>query len=472
MDIKREDIAKIVEEVVMKYSGNSSSMPTVTSRTGIFETMEEAINTAVIAQKQFRAMSLDERKRIIASMRQFAEKNIKLLSETAVSETGMGIVEDKIAKHKLCIAKTPGVEDLETKAFTGDSGMTLVEMAPYGVIGSITPSTNPSATVINNSISMLAAGNAVVYNPHPQAKRVSQKAIEILNEAVIAAGGPANLMTTVETPTFATGSTLMKSPDIKLLAVTGGPEIVSLAMKSGKKVIAAGPGNPPVVVDETADIRKAAKDIVTGASFDCNIMCIAEKEIFVVDSVFNQFKDQMIQNGAYELTRMQTDELTRRIVKEGPVGSKEPVLDRNFVGKPAYIIAKAIGLDLPMSTKLLIADVAFEHPLVKLEQLMPFIPLVRARNVNEAIDMAVEAENAFSHTASMFSTNVASLTRMGLMINTTIFVKNAPTLAGLGFNGEGHTTLTISTPTGEGITSARTFTRQRRCALIDYFRIV
>jgi len=209
-----------------------------------------------------------------------------------------------------------------------------------------------------------------------------------------------------------------------------------------------------------------------GASFDCNIMCIAEKEIFIVESVFNQFKNEMLQNGCYELTPMQTDELTKKIVKDGAIGSKEPVLDRNFVGKPAYIIAKAIGLDLPALTKLLIAEVPYEHPLVKTEQLMPFTPLVRARNVNEAIDMAVEAENDYNHTASMFSTNVANLTRMARLVNTTIFVKNAPTLSGLGFNGEGHTTLTISTPTGEGITSARTFTRQRRCALIDYFRIV
>ncbi len=473
MDIKREDIARIVEEVVKKYSGQSKeNIDVVSSRNGVFETMEQAISEASKAQKIFARMPLDERKKIIASMRLFATKNIKLLSEMAVSETGMGRVEDKMAKHVLCIEKTPGVEDLRSQAYTGDSGLTLIEMAPYGVIGSITPSTNPSTTVINNSISMLSAGNAVVYNPHPQARRVSQKALEILNEAVIAAGGPANLMTTVETPTFATGQILMKSPEIKLLAVTGGPEIVKIAMMSGKKVIAAGPGNPPVVVDDTADIRKAAADIVLGASFDCNIMCIAEKEIFIVDSVFAQFKDQMVFNGCHELTRMQIDELTRRIVKDGPMGSSEPVLDRNFVGKPAHHIAKAIGLDLPASTKLLLADVSSDHPLVRLEQLMPFIPLVRTRNVDEAIELAVDAEGKCFHTASMFSKNVESLTKMALAVNTTIFVKNAPTLAGLGYHGEGHTTLTIATPTGEGVTSAKTFTRQRRCALIDYFRIV
>lgn len=472
MDLNREDIAKIVAEVLKKYAPQDKAELVPTSKSGVFETMEEAISAAADAQKVFRKVSIAKRLEIVASMRRAATENINLLSEMAVSETGMGIVADKITKHKLIINKTPGPEILQSLAYTGDSGFTLVEQAPFGVIGSITPSTNPSATVINNSISMLSAGNSVVYNPHPQAKRVSQKTIQILNDAVVAAGGPPNLMTTVETPTFATGQALMKSPLIRLLSVTGGPEIVRISMMSGKKVIAAGPGNPPVVVDETADIKKAAADIVFGASFDCNIMCIAEKEVFAVASIFRQLKEEMLSYGAYELTAKQADELTSLIAKPPPAGKTEPVINRDFVGKPAYHIARAIGLDLPVSVKLLIAETPPEHPLVHMEQLMPFIPLVKCANVDEAIEQAFIAENNCFHTASMFSHNIANLTKMASVINTTIFVKNAPTMAGLGYRGEGYTTLTIATPTGEGITCAKTFTRQRRCSIEDGFRII
>jgi acyl-CoA reductase-like NAD-dependent aldehyde dehydrogenase len=471
VELSREDVGKIVEEVVRTYT-RRAQVAEVQVRRGIFEDIDEAIEAAAKAQKELVKLSLVDRRRIIEAMREGARKNIKLLSELAVAETGMGRVEDKIAKHILTIDKTPGVEDLQPSAFSGDHGLTLVEMAPYGVIGSITPSTNPSTTVINNSISMVAAGNTVVFNPHPQAKKVSQKALEILNEAIESVGGPANCLATVANPTLASSNKLLRHPKIRILAVTGGPEIVRIAMTSGKKVVAAGPGNPPVVVDETADIRKAAADIVLGASFDCNVMCIAEKEIFAVESIFHQLKEEMVFRGCYELNALQAEELTRKIFKDGGVGCAEPVLNRDFVGKPPHVIAKAIGLDLSIDTRLLIAEVSADHRLVHEEQLMPFIPLVRVKNAAEGIELSVEAERGYLHTSSMHSRNVENLSRMASMVNTTIFVKNAPTLAGLGFGGEGHTTLTIATPTGEGITSARTFTRQRRCTLADYFRIV
>lgn len=471
MELNREDVSKIVEEVVRKYT-ERSAVEQVTAQRGIFSDMDECIEAAAAAQRTLSGLSLVDRRRIIEAIRAKMRKNARMLSELAVAETGMGRVEDKLAKHMLCIDKTPGVEDVHPSAFTGDHGLTLVEMAPYGVIGSITPSTNPSTTVINNSISMISAGNAVVFNPHPSAKKVSQKAIELMNEAVEEEGGPPNLLTTVKSPTLASSQKLLKHPKVRILVVTGGPEIVRIAMTSGKKAIAAGPGNPPVVVDETADLKKAAADIVLGASFDCNVMCIAEKEIFAVESIFTQLKEEMLIHGCVELNSHQLNELSKIIVREGPVGSHEPVLNRDFVGKTPQIIAKAIGLDLPQDTRLLIAEVPPDHSLVSLEQLMPLIPLVRVRNAVEGIERAVEAEGRNYHTASMHSRNVENLSLMASRINTTIFVKNAPTLAGLGFGGEGHTTLTIATPTGEGVTSARTFTRSRRCTLVDYFRIV
>jgi len=471
VDLNREEVGRIVEEVVRKYM-QKDVVDRAVSRRGIFEDMDEAIERAAEAQKKLVTLSIVDRKRIIESMRRKAMDNIKGLSELAVAETGMGRVSDKIAKHRLTIEKTPGVEDLYSQACTGDNGLTLVEMAPYGVIGSITPSTNPSTTVINNSISMISAGNSVVFNPHPSAQRVSQKAMEILNEGIEEAGGPPNLITTVSRPTMASSQRLLKHPLIRILAVTGGPEIVRIAMTSGKKAIAAGPGNPPVVVDETADIKKAAADIVMGASFDCNIMCIAEKEVIAVESVFRELKEQMILRGCIELTSVQLAELMKMIMKEGGTGSTEPVMNRDFVGKTPQVIAKSIGLDVPADTPLLIAEVSADHSLVHTEQLMPVIPLVRVRNAREGIELAVVAERGYLHTSAMHSRDVGNLTLMAHAVNTTIFVKNAPTLAGLGFEGEGHTTLTIATPTGEGVTSARSFTRLRRCTLVDYFRII
>ncbi|MDO8686366.1 MAG: aldehyde dehydrogenase [Clostridiales bacterium] len=334
----------------------------------------------------------------------------------------------------------------------------------------MTPSTNPTETVICNGIGMIAAGNAVVFNPHPGARKVTQYVVKILNKAIIATGGPENLLTTVDQSTAQTGMILMEHPDIRLLVVTGGPEIVRIAMKSGKKAIAAGPGNPPVVVDETADIENAAKCIVDGASFDNNLLCIAEKEVFVVDIAAEQLKNAMMRQGAYELNRSQLQELMEKVTvrRDG----NELVMNKKFIGKDAKLILKEIGLDVKDDIRLAIVEVDEKHPLVYLEQLMPILPIVRVRDVNHGIAMAIKAEQGNGHTAFMHSRNVENLSKMAKEINTTIFVKNGPSYAGLGMLGEGFTSFTIASPTGEGITSAVTFTRQRRCVLKDQFRIV
>lgn len=437
---------------------------------GVFASMDGAIKAAKAAQQKLSSMCLERRKTIINAMRNAAKDNVDILAKMAVEETGMGRVKDKTHKNLLAATKTPGVEDLTPLAYTGDHGFTLVERAPYGVIGAITPSTNPSETVICNGIGMIAAGNSVVFNPHPSARKVTQHTIRLLNKAIVEAGGPENLLATVSDSTVQTGIILMGHPEIRLLVVTGGPEIVKIAMKSGKKVIAAGPGNPPVVVDETADIEKAAKDIVDGASFDNNLLCIAEKEVFVVDIAAEQLKRAMMRHGAYELNRSQIEKLMDIITmkKEGGVLT----VNKKFVGKDAKLILSQINLEVGDEIRLVIAEVEEDHPLVYLEQLMPVLPIVRVRNVDHAINLALKAEQGNGHTAIMHSRNIENLSRMAREINTTIFVKNGPSYAGLGMFGEGFSSFTIASPTGEGITSPVTFTRQRRCVLKDQFRIV
>ena len=436
---------------------------------GVFATVDEAAAAARLAWESLRKLPIAARRQMIENMREISRKHAKELAQLAVEETKLGRIEDKIAKILLAANKTPGVEVLVSTAYSGDDGLTLVEYAPIGVFGSITPSTNPAATVINNSISLIAAGNTVVYNPHPSAKHVSIKTLKLLNQAIVAAGGPENALTSVAAPSLETSAQVMNHPKVNALVVTGGGPVVKAAMAVGKKVIAAGPGNPPVVVDETAIIPKAAIDIVKGASFDNNVLCTAEKEVFVVDKVANALKAEMVKNGAIELKGFQFEKLLEKVLVKK---NDKFYPNRDFIGKDAYVILQSAGIQASPDVKLIIAETTKDHPLVMTEMLMPILPIVRVTDVDQAIELAVIAEKGNRHTAIMHSQNITNLTKMAQEIQATIFVKNGPSVAGLGFESEGFTTLTIAGPTGEGLTSAKTFTRQRRCVLVDGFRII
>ncbi len=465
MDMTEQEIRSVIEETVRRIVGRSAA-------TGCWlcDTAEEAITSAKAAQAELMKLSLEKRGKLIDAMRRAAAQNLKYLSELAHNETGYGKVEHKMLKNKLAAEKTPGIEDLNAEAVSGDYGLTLVERAPFGVIGAITPSTNPTSTVINNSISMIAAGNAVVYNPHPAAKKASTETMRILNEAIVSAGGPSGLICTVKEPTLETGKTIMEHRDIPLLVITGGEAVVKVAMKTGKKVIAAGPGNPPVIVDDTAVIPYAARDIVDGASFDNNVLCIAEKEVFVYSSVADSLMSEMQRHGAVKVPDPDIAKIVNTVFERKDGGY---VVNRRFVGRDAAVILRESGIPFEGDPRLIIADVAEDHPFVITEMLMPVLGIVRIENnIKKAIEKAVRAENGCKHTAMMHSQNVTHLSMAAKALNTSIFVKNAPSYAGLGFNGEGFASLTIATPTGEGVTSARTFTRLRRCVLYGNFRIV
>lgn len=474
MNIKEEDIRRLVEKVIgnLDLEAFTKSGDAPQRGTGIFPDIESAIAAAKIAHRELMALTLETRKALIQQMRLTVQEHNELLSRKAHEETGLGCWRDKLLKHRLVSEKTPGVEDLEAVSYSGDHGLTLVERAPYGVIGAIIPVTNPSSTVVNNGISMIAGGNAVVFNPHPSARQVSCLTISLLNDAIVKAGGPQNLLTAISNPTIESAQALMKHPGVNLLVVTGGPGVVKAAMNSGKKVIAAGPGNPPCVVDESADIEKAGRDIVQGASFDRNIVCICEKEVLAVASIADRLKHVMTSNGAYELNEEQSAKITELVVAKAGGPGQPGVPNKTCVGKSPHDIAGQIGLSVPESTKLLLCEVGRDHPLIWTEQLMPVLPFVRVPNVDDAIDLAVECEHGFRHTAMMHSLNVAKLSKMARLMNCSIFVKNGPCYSGLGQGGAGFTSFTIASPTGEGLTRARTFTRERRCTLVDYFRIV
>ena len=451
-------------------AGSAMSAPSrPASADGVYDTVEQAIVAVGKSQAEFARLPLSVRERVIEAMRKAAINSARQLAELAHNETGYGSTQHKTLKNKLAAEKTPGLEDLLPRAYSGDDGLTLVENAPYGIIGAITPSTNPTSTVINNSISMVAGANGVVFNPHPGAKNASNQTVRILNQAIYEVCGVPSLLGTIAQPSAATGKELMAHSRIRMLAITGGEAVVNLAMKSGKKVIAAGPGNPPVIVDDTADIEKAAKDITRGASFDNNVLCIAEKEVFVMRSVEARLVDSMVAAGCYLASQSETEQIARTVITKGEHGN---TANKDFVGRSAAHILQACGIGAQGNPPLVICRVPHDHPLVTTETLMPVLPIVAVDSLEEAIDRAVAAENGCFHTAIMHSKNVDNLTLAARRLDTTIFVKNGPSFAGLGFEGEGHTSLTIATPTGEGLTSARSFVRARRCALSGSFHIL
>lgn len=486
--MQSDEIARIVAEVLKKLEKEEGISAAVAerpcpapSRTSspvsgdgvLFGSVDAAVAAAKAAQEEFQELGLEVRREVIRAMRKAAIANAERLAQAAVQETGMGRAADKIQKNLVCATRTPGVEDLTSRAYTGDKGLTLVEYAPYGVVAAITPSTNPAATIINNGISILAAGNSVVFSPHPASFKTCLETMRLLSAAVVAAGAPKGLMTTYDKPSQENTRLLLAHPDAKVNMVTGGPAIVKVAMTAGKtcKTIAAGPGNPPAVVDETAIFPKCAQDIIFGASFDNNVLCTAEKEVIVVEAARAKFLEAMrADKRAFELNREQTDALTKLVIKEGGKGCKDPVLNRDFVGKDASVIAKGIGLTIPSEARLLWSLVPNDHALVWTEQLMPFLPVTMVPDIDSAIDLAAQAEGGHRHTASMHSTSVVNLTKMGRRMQCSIFVKNAPTLYGLGL-GEGYATMSIGTPTGDGLTKASHFARPLHCALVGYFRI-
>jgi propionaldehyde dehydrogenase len=466
MDIGAKEIELIVREVLagIEWSNPDAASVPIRGDHGVFERVEDAIEAAYVAHRQWvNHYKVEDRRRIIEAIRSVARANAESLAGMVWEETGMGRREDKILKHLAVIDKTPGVECLTTEAISGDDGLMIEEYAPFGVIGAITPSTNPTETIINNTISMIAGGNSVVFNVHPGAKRSCAHCIKLLHQAIVENGGPANLITMQKEPDMEAVNRMTEDPRIRLMAGTGGMAMVNALLRSGKKTIGAGAGNPPVIVDDTADIKLAAREIFQGASFDNNLLCLAEKEVFVMESVADEFISQLQKEGAYLLQKSQLEEiLSFAMTKKGD--SYE--VNKSWVGKDAEQFLKAIGVQ-QKEVRLLIVETDKTHPFVMVEQLMPILPIVRLKSFEECVESAVAAESGNRHTASIFSRNVEHMTKFAKEVETTIFTKNGATLKGVGIGGEGHTTMTIAGPTGEGLTCARSFTRKRRCMLAD-----
>ncbi len=439
---------------------------------GIFATVDEAVNAAWDAYQEYREMGLDRRFKVVDRIRESMRDNAERLARMAWEETGLGRPEDKLLKNLLVTNKTPGPEDLEPQTWSGDRGLTVTEWAPFGVVAAITPTTNPTATIINNTIAVLSAGNGLVFNVHPSAKKVSVECVRLINRCVADAGGPANLVTCTPEPTIESAQELMVHPRARLLLVTGGPGVVKAALATTKRAITAGPGNPPVVVDETANLDLAGREIVRGGSFDNNVICTDEKEVIAVASVADRLIEAMCAHGAVRVPEGKLAQLEKVIFKQLGEPNKPGKINPKWIGKNAGLILREIGITAGDDVRMAVVDVPTHHSLVWTEQMMPVMPVARVANVELAIDLAIRAEHGFGHTAGIYSRNVDTITKMARAINVSIFTANGPNLAGLGQGGEGYTSFSIASPSGEGMTRPRSFSRERRLAVAGGLRII
>jgi aldehyde dehydrogenase len=463
----------MIRDVVAQVLAEVGPAPAVTGgqqtlRHGVFDCANEAVAAARTAFEQLSERTIDDRKRIIEHIRRISIDQAVELGTMEMEETKIGRLDHKINKLETLGKLTPGIEFMTSQAFTGNRGLAIVEHAPFGVIGAITPVTHSLPTITGNAVSMIAAGNTLVVNPHPSGKRVAAEGVRRFNRAIYQDLGIDNLICVIAEPTLESADVIFNHRDIALICVTGGPAVARAALNAGKRAIVAGPGNPPVVVDETADLDNAARCIIQGASYDNNLLCIGEKEIFVVDSVCDGLMKAMEAAGAVRLNSQQIDQLTSKAIQ--PVGEGEHRHDaatKEFLGQDPAVLAAGAGLTLNQPTDLLFGETSVDNPFVTVEQMMPFVPVVRCRDVDQAIDYAREYEHGFRHTAIIHSNNVRNMTKMGRALDTTIFVKNGPSMAGLGLGGEGYLSFSIAGPTGEGVTTAMTFTRERHCALVD-----
>ncbi len=442
------------------------------ARFGVFSDPVAACAAANDAFLQLREKGLAGRAKVVEIVKTLCTQKAEEWGRFELEETKIGRLDHKIEKLQI-VKLVPGLEWLRPYGMSGDHGITMEEHAPFGVICAVTPMTHSVPTLAGNVVSMVAGGNAVVFNAHPGAARCAARAVRVFNEAIRDALGIEHLICMVAEPTLESFDALCRSEFVRLLCVTGGAAVVNAAMKSGKRAVCAGPGNPPVVVDGTGNLAKAAADVIKGAAYDNNLLCIGEKQVFVLEAVAERFMNELAAAGAAKLTSAQLAKLTSEAftTRKDGVGCAHAVLNRKLVGVDAVILARQAGANVAPDTPLLFAETDAQHAFVTEEQMMPMLPVVRVKTFDEAVNAAQKSEHGYRHSAILHSLNVDRMTQMARALDTTLFVKNGASVAGLGLGGEGYLNYSIATTTGEGICTPLTFTRTRRCVMVDNLRI-
>lgn len=350
------------------------------------ESLEQLIKKVKEAQRIYATYSQKKVDEIFKAAAIAANKARIPLAKMAVEETGMGIVEDKVIKNHFASeyiynkhkhAKTCGV--ISEDKIKG----TKIVAEPLGVIAGIVPTTNPTSTAIFKSLIALKTRNAIIFSPHPRAKKSTIAAAKIVLDAAVAAGAPENIIGWIDTPTVELSNMLMKHEDVDTILATGGPGMVKAAYSSGKPALGVGPGNTPVVIDETADIKTAVSSILMSKTFDNGVICASEQSIVVVSEIYDQVKEELKYRGAYILSDKEKEKVGKTIMPEGR-------LNASIVGQSAYTIAKMAGVKVPEKAKVLVGEIKeikAEDPFAH-EKLSPCIGLYKAENFEDAVEAA------------------------------------------------------------------------------------
>ncbi|MBC2478287.1 aldehyde dehydrogenase family protein, partial [Clostridium beijerinckii] len=352
----------------------------VTNIEELMKKLEEVRN----AQKEFSTFTQEQVDEIFREAAIEVAHHRISLAKMAVEETGMGIIEDKVIKNhfaseyiynKYKDEKTCGVIESD-EAF----GMTKVA-EPIGVVAAVIPTTNPTSTAIFKSLISLKTRNGIILSPHPRAKNCTIAAAKIVLNAAVKAGAPKGIIGWIDEPSVELSQELMREADITL--ATGGPSMVKAAYSSGKPALGVGPGNTPVIIDESAHIKMAVNSILLSKTFDNGVICASEQSIIALDSIYNEVRREFKERGAYILNPEEADKVRKAIFIDGSINGK-------IVGQSAYKIAEMAGIKVPETVKVLIGEVESlgeEEPFAH-EKLSPVLAMYRAKNFDNAIEKA------------------------------------------------------------------------------------
>ena len=385
------------------------------------------------AQAEFATFSQEQVDKIFRAASLAANQARIPLAQQAVAESGMGIVEDKVIKNHFASEYIYNkYKDEQTCGILeeNDSLGTMTIAEPVGIICGIVPTTNPTSTAIFKSLIALKTRNAIIFSPHPRAKNSTNDAAKLVLDAAIAAGAPKDIIGWIDQPSVELSNALMKHDDIALILATGGPGMVKAAYSSGKPAIGVGAGNVPVVIDETADVKRAVASVLMSKTFDNGVVCASEQAVIVHDAVYDEVKARFASHKGYVLSKTEADKVRKTMFKEG-------ALNAAIVGQPATKIAEMAGVKVPADTKILVGEGTrvkgedeFAH-----EKLSPVLGMFRASSFEDAVDQAVDMVEigGIGHTSGLYTdqdVNADRIKYFGDKLKTARILVNIPTTHG------------------------------------------
>lgn len=386
------------------------------------------------AAKQMAGYTSEQIDRILKSMVEAAREHAACLGKMAVEETGFGKALDKAYKnHAASVLLYEDIKDMKTVGIISeDPEKKILEVAaPAGLIMGIVPSTNPTSTVIYKSMIAIKAGNAIVFSPHPSAAKCTLKAAEVMREAAIKAGAPEGIIGCVSMPTMAATNELMHCKEVALIIATGGPGMVKAAYSAGKPAIGVGAGNSPAYIERSADVKAAADAIMASKTFDNGTICASEQSIICETCNRQQVVDELKRQGAYFMTREETEKVCRLLFKNGHA------MNAKFVGRSPDVIAQAAGISIPMGTRVLIGEqdgVGEGYPL-SYEKLTTVLAFYTVEDWKQACELSMQLlQNGIGHTMSLHTQNEDIVRKFAVKPASRILVNTGGSMGGTGIS--------------------------------------